>query len=70
MGLLMPGTVIMKDSKITLSELESFLLQEAGIHNVQWDATDHNGVRVAGGIYIYRLQAGSFIKTKKIILMK
>jgi predicted outer membrane repeat protein len=43
---------------------------EAGIQIVQWDATDHNGVRVASGIYIYRLQAGSFIKTKKMILMK
>ncbi|MBN1465825.1 T9SS type A sorting domain-containing protein, partial [candidate division KSB1 bacterium] len=38
---------------------------DAGSHAVQWDAADF-----AGGLYFYRLQAGEFTETKKLILMK
>jgi hypothetical protein len=39
--------------------------QSSGMHQFTWDAS-----RVPGGIYFYRLQAGSFIETKKMILVK
>ena len=39
--------------------------QSSGMHQVIWDAS-----RVPGGIYFYRLQAGAFIETKKMILVK
>ncbi|MBL7074737.1 T9SS type A sorting domain-containing protein [candidate division KSB1 bacterium] len=39
--------------------------QEAGYHQVQWDATS-----IASGIYFYRLQAGEFSQTRKLILLK
>jgi len=46
----------------------------AGFHNVTWNATDLNGQPVAGGVYIYKLQATGETKstgfTKKMILMK
>jgi hypothetical protein len=37
----------------------------AGIHSMQW-----NAVGFPSGIYFYRLQAGSFIETKKLVLLK
>lgn len=43
---------------------------ETGRHTVQWDSRDTNGNQVATGIYLYRLRAGDFIDTKKMILLK
>ena len=39
--------------------------QVAGNHSVTWDASNF-----ASGIYFYRLQAGDFIQTKKMVLLK
>jgi hypothetical protein len=40
-------------------------VREAGTYSVQFDATD-----IPSGIYFYRLQAGSFVESKKMVLMK
>jgi hypothetical protein len=37
---------------------------------VVWDGTDDDGIQVSSGIYIYRLEAGDFIKSRKMVLMK
>ena len=37
----------------------------AGQHQVQWNATG-----IASGIYVYQLQAGRFVESKKLILLK
>jgi len=37
----------------------------AGSYNTRWDATG-----MASGIYLYRLQAGDFVETKKLILFR
>lgn len=39
--------------------------QEAGTYNI-----DFNGSNLVSGIYIYQMKAGSFVKTKKMLLMK
>ena len=48
--------------------LNSF--QWPGIKTVQWDATDNYGVAVSAGVYVYKIQAGIFYETKKMILLR
>jgi len=42
----------------------------AGFHSVVWDGRNDLGRQVATGMYIYRIEAGSFISTKKMMLLK
>ncbi len=42
----------------------------AGTTSVVWDATDQSGASVATGVYFYRLDAGDFSSTRKMVLMK
>ncbi len=41
-----------------------------GNYQVEWDATNRSGQRVASGIYLYRLQIGQESKSKKMLLLK
>lgn len=41
-----------------------------GVYRKIWDGTDEQGMRSASGIYIYRMQAGQFAASKKLIMMK
>jgi len=41
-----------------------------GYYNIQWDGINDNGHQVATGIYIYRFEAGDYVKSQKMILMK
>ncbi|MDO9577753.1 MAG: T9SS type A sorting domain-containing protein [Candidatus Cloacimonadales bacterium] len=42
----------------------------AGHHTVIWNGTDDTGKSVASGVYFYKMKAGKFVATKKMILMK
>ncbi|MBN1347886.1 T9SS type A sorting domain-containing protein [candidate division KSB1 bacterium] len=44
--------------------------RDAGYHTISWDARDDADVRVASGIYFYRITAGDFSEVKKCLLMK
>ncbi|MCB9066419.1 MAG: tandem-95 repeat protein [Calditrichae bacterium] len=43
---------------------------QAGYHEVKWDGMNDYGVRAATGVYIYRFEAGKFVKVMKMTLMK
>jgi hypothetical protein len=43
--------------------------QPPGRHSVTWDGTDERGCRSAAGVYHYRMQAGSFVATRQLVLV-
>ncbi len=44
--------------------------KQFGQYNVIWDGTDNSGKKVVGSIYFYKLQAGDFTQTRKMVLLK
>lgn len=78
-----PATVIRYqlavNSKVTL-KVYNLLGQEvrtlvnlhksAGSHSVMWDGKNNQGQSVSSGVYLYRLEAGDFVRTRKMIMMK
>ncbi|MGE5314149.1 MAG: C-GCAxxG-C-C family (seleno)protein [Acidobacteriota bacterium] len=50
-----------------LVDQESF---EAGSYSVEWNGTDNSGGNVVSGIYFARMNAGQFVQTRKMNLIK
>jgi hypothetical protein len=44
--------------------------QDTGYRSVIWDATNDYGKLVSAGIYLYQIQAGEYMQTKKMLLLK
>jgi hypothetical protein len=44
--------------------------QSAGVHQVTWNGKNISGRDVATGVYLYKLTAGNFTQTKKMLLVK
>ena len=44
--------------------------QNSGFKSVLWNATDKYGREVSAGLYLYKIQTGEYIDTKKMILLK
>ncbi|HIN27052.1 MAG TPA: hypothetical protein EYM74_07070 [Candidatus Marinimicrobia bacterium] len=44
--------------------------QTAGYKSVQWNATNNQGKLVSAGVYLYQIQAGEFVQTRKMVLLK
>ncbi len=44
--------------------------QKAGFYNAVWDGKDGSGRSVSSGIYFYRLDAGGFTKTNKLVVVR
>ncbi|NKB65641.1 MAG: T9SS type A sorting domain-containing protein [Candidatus Latescibacteria bacterium] len=42
----------------------------AGTYTVRWDGRDEAGRELASGLYLYRLQAGGQVKTRKLLLLR
>lgn len=45
-------------------------MQAAGVHRVVWNGMNDQEQRVASGLYLYRLQAGAFSQTGKMMLVE
>lgn len=44
--------------------------QGPGYKSVTWDSTDDRGRPVSSGVYLYRIQAGEFSQTRKMVLLR
>jgi len=44
--------------------------QSAGEYSVTWNATDESGREVASGMYFYKVTAGEFSASRKMVLLK
>ncbi|GEM_PF-3316512 len=42
----------------------------AGSYEARWDGRDALGQRVTSGVYVYRLQAGGLVQTRKMLLLE
>lgn len=42
----------------------------AGAYRVEWNGTNNYGTQVSSGMYIYRMVAGKFVQTKKMMFLK
>jgi hypothetical protein len=45
-------------------------VKAAGAHDVTWDGRDMSGNSVSSGLYFYRLTAGKFSESRKMLLLK
>ena len=43
---------------------------DSGAHTSLWDGTDDSGRQVSAGVYLYRIEAGTFSQTRKMQLLK
>ncbi len=68
-----------KSSKVTIDiynlkgqHIKTLLHQQMneGSHIVQWNGKDENGKPAGSGIYFYKMKAGDYTSTRKMLLMK
>jgi len=44
--------------------------QTTGYHSIRWDGLNKSKTQVASGLYFYRIEAGDFLDTKKLLLVR
>ncbi|MGA7719784.1 MAG: T9SS type A sorting domain-containing protein [Ignavibacteriaceae bacterium] len=66
------SNVIIKIYNILGQEVKTLINSEsqAGYYAVQWNGDNNFGHSVSSGVYIYRVEAGQYIKTMKMMLLK
>jgi len=64
--------VILKIYNILGQEVKTLVNEQlqAGTYSITWNGKNNSGVLVAGGVYIYRIRAGSYVLTKKMVFVK
>jgi hypothetical protein len=65
-----PVTLSVYDSSGKLVRTLVTETRGVGPHEVEWDGTDNMGNRVGSGVYFYRLDAGKFQQSRKMLLLK
>jgi S-formylglutathione hydrolase FrmB len=66
------GKVVLKVYNIVGQEICTLVdeVKPAGSFEVLWDGRDNTGHRVASGVYLYRIEAQSFVQTRKMLLLQ
>jgi len=66
------GNVSIKIYDILGREIKTLVneFKTVGTHRSHWNGNDKFGNKVSSGIYIYRIESGSFVQAKKMILLK
>jgi len=57
---------ILGERVLTLVDREN----SAGVYRISWDGSDDTGNRVSSGIYFYRMQAGAYTQSRKMVILK
>ena len=69
-----PETILVRISIFDISGNPIKMLvnevKNAGFYSARWGAINDNGQPVSAGVYFYKIQAGNFVDTKKMILLK
>jgi len=71
-GLSEPAQVSLKVYNM-LGQLTRTIVDEQqleGYHEVVWDGRNEVGATVASGTYVYRLASGTFVETKRMLLIR
>jgi len=45
-------------------------VKEPGVHSARWDGCNHVGERVSSGVYFYKMEAGDFTATRKMLVLR
>ena len=66
------GHVVVRIYNVAGQEVRTLVDEQqlAGQRKVTWDGRDDYGRAVASGVYVYRIAAGDFVKSRKMILLK
>lgn len=57
--------VLGQEVRVLVSEKQS-----AGFKRVEWDGRNNFGAPVASGVYIYKIEAGKFVQSRKMVLLR
>ncbi len=70
-GLSEPAEVVLEIYDLLGRQVKTLVrrVEEAGFKSVVWDGTDEFGRPVSAGVYLYRIQAGDFVQTRKMVLL-
>ncbi len=70
--LAVPGQVNLAVFDLLGRKVKTLVDQQMGVgtFQVEWNGEDYNGDAVASGVYFYRLAAGSFSTSRKMLLLK
>ncbi|MFC1562575.1 T9SS type A sorting domain-containing protein [candidate division KSB1 bacterium] len=64
--------VLLKIYNILGQEVRTLVdeVKSTGSYNVRWNGKNNLGITVSSGVYLYRIQAGEFVSTKKLVFLK
>lgn len=65
-----PVTISIYDTRGLVVNTLVSAKRSAGHYTVDWNGTDNDGKPVASGLYFVRMEAGDYLKTRKLLLVK